>query len=92
MVVSATVVVVRDTLSAGAGIALPLFDGRPGHPIGVSAELFEEVLEPRTESLRQVIRRDPSRVRVAEVTDRWVLRDLDRPEDLEAARAALAGQ
>ena len=45
--------------------------------------------DPGVGTLREVIRRDPGRVGVVPVSDPWILRDLDRPEDLQAARAAL---
>lgn len=95
MVSQASVVVVCDTLASAVEddiIVLPLFENRPGHPIGLSAKVFADVLDPDIESLRQLIRRESARVRVVEVDDPWVRRDLDRPEDLEAARAELASR
>lgn len=73
----------------GDGLVLPLCLGRPGHPILISGRLREELTAPELDTLRTVVRRDRSRVRVVPVEDSWVRRDLDRPEDLAAARAAL---
>ena len=90
MVSPQTVAAVTDSLTKGKrDLVLPLFEDRPGHPIGVSAAVIAEILDPRARTLREVIRRDPSRVGVIPVADSWVLRDLDCPEDLEAARAEL---
>ncbi|HLU40140.1 MAG TPA: NTP transferase domain-containing protein [Planctomycetota bacterium] len=68
---------------------LPLYDGRPGHPIAVPAALFDAVLDPGTATLRDVVRAAP--VDTVAVRDPWVLRDLDTPEDLAVARAWLGG-
>jgi nitroreductase/CTP:molybdopterin cytidylyltransferase MocA len=70
-------------------VVLPLHAGRPGHPIGLALALEREILDPRATSLRDVIRAVPSRVVTVPVRDLWVLRDLDTPADLAAARAAL---
>ena len=68
-----------------ASIVLPLHDERPGHPIAFAARCVDEILDPATVSLRDVIRRDASRVDVVRVDDPWIHRDLDTPEDLAAA-------
>ncbi|MGE3174625.1 MAG: NTP transferase domain-containing protein [Planctomycetota bacterium] len=88
--------VAADTVAAVAAavarpdtaIALPLFRGRPGHPVALRAAVFAELRQGGT--LRDVVRRDPARVRAVPTANPWVLADLDRPEDLRAARAALA--
>ena len=91
MVEPDTLRAVRAALEGGSeSLVLPLFHERPGHPIGLSIDLVPEVLDSEAGTLRDVIRRDPSRVGVVPVADPWILRDLDRPEDLQAARAALA--
>ncbi len=90
MVEPETVRAVRAALEGGSQpVVLPLFEDRPGHPIGLSTALVQEILDSEAGSLRDVIRRDPSRVGVVVVADPWILRDLDHPEDLQAARAAL---
>lgn len=70
-----------------ASVALPLFDGRPGHPVVLPWSALPAVLDPSTATLRDVVRALP--VVAVPVPDPWVLRDLDTPEDLEAARGRL---
>jgi nitroreductase len=72
------------------GIALPLFRERPGHPVAFRRKVIEELRGAAT--LRDVVHRDPARVRVLATANPWVCCDLDRPEDLRAARAALAAE
>lgn len=76
---------------AGVGIALPLFRDRVGHPAAFRREVLAELGGPDRATLRDVVRADPSRVAVVPTANPWVLSDLDRPEDLRAARAALHG-
>jgi len=71
---------------SGAGIALPLWEERPGHPIALSVELESEAFDPNTTSLRDVVVRDSTRVCAVGVGTPWVRRDLDTPADLAAAR------
>ena len=72
--------------SGGAQVVLPLWRDRPGHPIALAAALADEVLAPGTVSLRDVVTADPARVAAVPVRNSWVRRDLDTPEDLDAAR------
>lgn len=74
-----------------ARIVLPLYRGRPGHPVAFGGELAQEVRDPATASLRDVVRREPARVAVLPTTNPWVRSDLDQTSDLRAARAALSG-
>ncbi len=67
-------------------IALPCCMGYRGHPIAFSRSIADEVLDPSTRTLRDVVRRSPARIVEVEVTDPWVLRDIDEPEDLLAAQ------
>jgi nitroreductase/CTP:molybdopterin cytidylyltransferase MocA len=76
---------------AGSGIALPQWRGRPGHPIALRREVFAEIAAPGCE-LSDLVRRDAARVTAVPSANSWVLADLDRPEDLRAARCALAGE
>lgn len=92
--------VTADTIAAvtalaqgeGVGIALPLFRGKTGHPVAMRRSVFAEIADPSVDSLRAVVRRDPARVRTVPTSNPWVRADLDRPEDLRAARAALAAE
>src|SRR5712672_676918 len=75
-----------------AAIALPLYRGKPGHPLALRRQVAEELQAPGVTSLREIVRRDPARVRAVPSANPWVLADLDRPEDLRAARAALTAE
>ena len=77
-------------LGDGCSIALPLYRGRPGHPAAMTRAVFNEI-DRDGQTLRDVIRRDPDRVAVVATANHWVCADLDRPEDLRAARSALTG-
>ncbi|MBK8980444.1 MAG: NTP transferase domain-containing protein [Planctomycetes bacterium] len=71
-------------------IALPICRGRPGHPLALTPAVAAELATAAT--LRDVVRRDPTRIVAVAVDDGFVLRDLDEPADLLAARGALAGR
>jgi nitroreductase/CTP:molybdopterin cytidylyltransferase MocA len=76
--------------TGGPDIVLPLWRDRPGHPLALARSLETEIFDAaRTATLRDVIRRDPDRVRAVAVRDPWIARDLDEPDDLRAARAFL---
>lgn len=87
---------VREAL-AGAGpgqsIVLPLVGGRRGHPAAFRAALAAEFLAlGDDEPAHLVMRRDPARVLLLPRANPWLVRDLDTPEDLRDARAALAAR
>ncbi|MCR9244517.1 MAG: NTP transferase domain-containing protein [bacterium] len=73
----------------GPGIALPIHQDRPGHPVAMQRAVFDEITAPGA-VLRDLVRRDPARVAGVETSNPWVRADLDRPEDLRAARTASA--
>jgi nicotine blue oxidoreductase len=74
-------------------VVLPAVGGRRGHPAACRAELAAEFLAlGDDEPAHAVMRRDPSRVRLLPRANEWLVRDLDTPEDLAAARAALAAR
>lgn len=89
--------VLADTIGAvaaaaqrpGIAIALPLFRGKPGHPIALTPATFREI-RAAGRTLRDLVRADPDRVAAVPTANPWVLADLDRQDDLRAARAALA--
>ncbi|MBL8750130.1 MAG: NTP transferase domain-containing protein [Planctomycetes bacterium] len=75
----------------GCGVALPLFRGRPGHPVAMTRAVFDEIRRPDA-LLRDVVRADRSRVLTIATGSPWVVADLDRPDDLRAAVSALHGE
>ncbi|MEZ5966643.1 MAG: NTP transferase domain-containing protein [Planctomycetota bacterium] len=73
--------------AAAPAVTLPLFDGRPGHPILLPAGRVAAILDPAHATMRDVVRSGP--VDAVPVRDPWILRDLDTPDDLSAARERL---
>ncbi len=70
-------------------IAIARYQGRRGHPVLFSRELFGELAAaPEDQGARVVVAADPARVAYVDVNDAGVVIDLDTPEDLE--RAGLA--
>jgi molybdenum cofactor cytidylyltransferase len=67
-------------------IAIARYQGRRGHPVLFSRELFAELAAaPEDQGARAVVSADPARVAYVDVDDAGVLTDLDTPGDLERA-------
>lgn len=64
-------------------ILVPTWGGRRGHPILVPSAALAEL--DAADTLRDVVRRDPSRVETLEVLDAGILFDLDTPGDYRRA-------
>lgn len=90
LVQAETVLALLATVGRG-GIAIPLFRGKPGHPIALTRMVFGEIQRPGA-VLRDLVRADPARVRAVPSANPWVHADLDRPEDYRAAVCAWHGQ
>jgi len=68
-------------------IVVPIVGGRRGHPALFQSQLAAEFAALRDdEPGHAVVRRDPSRVLEVPSGNIWLVRDLDTPEDLAAAR------
>lgn len=68
-----------------AGIVVPVYSGRRGHPVLFARAVFEELLTaPLSGGARQVVRADPARVATVTVSDRAVCEDIDTPDDYAA--------
>ncbi|HJL19961.1 MAG TPA: nucleotidyltransferase family protein [Sandaracinaceae bacterium LLY-WYZ-13_1] len=62
----------------------PAFGGRRGHPVLLAAALFDEVRRLEGDGgARRVLARHAARLRLVPVEDDGVLRDVDRPGDLD---------
>jgi molybdenum cofactor cytidylyltransferase len=62
-------------------IVVPVHEGRRGHPVVFSADLFDEILAlPPDQGLNTVVRRQQERVVEVFVENAGVLRDIDTPE------------
>jgi molybdenum cofactor cytidylyltransferase len=75
--------VIRDVSRAienGAFIAAPELDGRRGHPVGFSRDLYDELVELREDvGARQVLGRHGHRVVIVPCADAGILNDVDTP-------------
>ncbi|EGW19754.1 nucleotidyltransferase family protein [Methylobacter tundripaludum] len=80
----ATIRKVADALRSGATIAAPCWQGRHGHPVG-----FSQILGPELAALsgddgaKTVIQAHLDQLRLVDCDDAGVLRDIDKPEDLQ---------
>lgn len=74
---------VAAALLDGAGLAAPAYRGSRGHPVGFAAPYREDLAALSGDAgARGVLERDRARIRVVEVEDPGVLRDIDTPGDL----------
>jgi len=66
-----------------AAVAIPLFEGRAGHPVRVSRRIVEELLAlPVEAQARDVIHRH--RATLVDTGDPGILHDVDTPKDYDA--------
>lgn len=82
----ATAQVLIDRFREGtAGIVVPAYAGRRGHPVLFARSTFEDLLTaPAGRGARHVVHADPTRVATVAVGDRAVCEDIDTPEDYAA--------
>ena len=60
-------------------ILVPVYEGRKGHPTLFPRAILEEIAALPT--LRDVVRKDPARVREIDVGDEGVILEMDTPEE-----------
>jgi len=92
LVASADVAAIAAAAAAhpAATVVLPSHGGRAGHPVLIRRSLFPAVLALAPSSpLRDLLRGERERTIFVELPADSVLRDLDTPADLAAARALL---
>jgi molybdenum cofactor cytidylyltransferase len=79
-----TIRTVAKALQDGASIAAPSFQGKRGHPVGFARRFYEELSSLRgDDGARLFLKQHPDWVTLFEVDDPGVLRDIDKPSDLE---------
>jgi molybdenum cofactor cytidylyltransferase len=79
-----TIRIVTKAIQEGVAIAAPSFHGERGHPVGFARRFLEELSSLRGEDgARQFLKRHPEWVKLLEVDDPGVVRDIDEPSDLE---------
>ncbi len=79
-----TIRIVMKALQEGAAIAAPSFHGGRGHPVGFARRFLEELSSLRgDDGARKFLNEHPEWVNILEVDDPGVVRDIDKPSDLE---------
>jgi molybdenum cofactor cytidylyltransferase len=80
-----TITAVSAAIAGGAPVALPIYRGERGHPVGFSARCRAELLALTGDSgARSVLQRYADEAVKLEVDDPGVLQDIDTPEDYTA--------
>jgi molybdenum cofactor cytidylyltransferase len=83
----ATIVAVADRVRGGDAIVAPVYHGERGHPVGFAARFRAELETFRgDEGARSLLRAQKDQIRLLEVQDAGVVRDVDTPRDLDAAQ------
>ncbi len=63
-------------------ILIASYQGRRGHPVLFSSQVYGEILAaPLDQGAKVVVRKDPARVREIQLDDPGILADIDTPED-----------
>jgi molybdenum cofactor cytidylyltransferase len=76
-------------VQTGAWIVRPVVDGRPCHPVLLSASLFPEILDQRGDlGGRDIVQRHLERQELVPLDAPWLQIDIDTPEEYEAALKA----
>ena len=82
-----TIAKVAASLAAGADIVAPVYRGERGHPVGVSGRFRAQLEALRgDEGARALLKENAGLVKLIEVDDPGVCRDIDTPADLRQAR------
>jgi molybdenum cofactor cytidylyltransferase len=82
-----TIKKIAASLTAGAAIVAPAYRGERGHPVGLSARFRAQLEALRgDEGARSVLRENAGLVKLIEVDDPGVCRDIDTPDDLQLGR------
>jgi len=78
-----TIAKIAASLAAGAAIVAPAYRGERGHPVGLSARFRAQLEALRgDEGARSVLRENADLVKLIDVDDPGVCRDIDTPADL----------
>jgi molybdenum cofactor cytidylyltransferase len=80
---SETIVKLATVLRQGAPLTAPRFGGLRGHPVGVSARFFDQLVAlSGDEGARHLLATHAAAMHFVDVNDAGVLRDVDTPADL----------
>lgn len=77
----------------GARIAVPVFQGRRGHPVVLDGSFREEMEELTGDTgARHILEREIKSVTEVELSDDGFLVDIDEPDDYEAVKDGIAAR
>ena len=77
---------IERALYQGAAIAAPAYNSERGHPVGLSARFRDEMLALTGDAgARFILKNNAKLIRLIEVGDPGVLKDIDTPQDLPGA-------
>lgn len=78
-----TILAVREAMESGAKLVAPYFRARRGHPVGMAAEFYEQLVALQGDAgARAVLEANAGELRKIPCGDIGVLRDIDTPGDL----------
>ena len=78
-----TIVAVREAMESGATLAAPYFRARRGHPAGIAAEFYAQLVSLEGDAgARALLEAHAVELRKIPCGDIGVLRDIDTPNDL----------
>ena len=73
-------------LRAGDSLVATKFQSRRGHPVGFSGRWFDQLsVLTGDQGGKAILEQHPAEVNLVEIEDPGVVRDIDRPEDLDIA-------
>jgi len=77
---------IRELIASFRSDPLPIliaaYNGKRGHPVLFSKQIYGEILAaPLDQGAKVVVRKDPARVRELQLNDPGILADIDTPED-----------
>lgn len=75
---------VADRLRGGASLAVAEYQGRRGHPVGFSASWFDALSRlTGDQGGKSILAANPDALCTCAVDDPGILRDIDRPQDID---------
>jgi molybdenum cofactor cytidylyltransferase len=87
----ATIARVADAIEQPTTLAIPLFRGRRGHPVGFGRAYFEELVGLKgDEGARSILRDHAGQVRWLACEDAGTITDVDTPADLQSVMPRLS--
>jgi len=83
---------IMQTAAAYPGkIIIPAFQDHKGHPVYIPVEFADEILAlPPDQGLRALMQQHPEAIQLVPLDDSWIIRDMDTPEDYQAALRELS--